>query len=76
MRGSFRYLALSLANLAISGGGCVIPLPGNNATGTDCSAIPGVAAVLCEGGKCSIKSCDTRAGWRLSLEGDECLIDA
>jgi len=52
-------------------GGCVFPLSGRNATGTDCSAILGAANVRCIDSKCAVMSC--MAGWNLPEDGQACI---
>ncbi|KAF9515657.1 hypothetical protein BS47DRAFT_775421 [Hydnum rufescens UP504] len=42
-------------------GGCTLAFGTNEATGQDCTAIPGVLGVLCEESKCVVHSC--RRGW-------------
>jgi hypothetical protein len=52
-------------------GGCVTPLMGNPSTGRDCTSIPGVASVECDGGECIIQGC--KRGWHLNNDGTACL---
>ena len=54
----------------VIGGGCVFPVPGQKADGTDCSAISGVENVRCIDGKCVVMSCV--AGWSIEADGQSC----
>ncbi|KAI0037172.1 hypothetical protein K488DRAFT_39635, partial [Vararia minispora EC-137] len=55
-------------------GGCMIPHPFSDgeqiANGTDCSAIPSVLSVTCEGGRCAVRDC--HAGFRVTADGASC----
>lgn len=55
------------------GGGCILPLPDQPATGRDCSEIPGVRTVSCQEGKCVVEACDEFKGWEVSPQGNMCL---
>lgn len=51
-------------------GGCVTPLPGQRASGRDCTAIPGVSSVQCVYGECVVGKCTH--GWKVNAAGNGC----
>ncbi|KAH7093905.1 hypothetical protein BKA62DRAFT_663412 [Auriculariales sp. MPI-PUGE-AT-0066] len=51
-------------------GGCVTPLPGQRASGRDCTAIPGVANVECVYGDCVVSKC--KRGWKVNADTNGC----
>jgi len=51
-------------------GGCLFPVPGRKAAGTDCSAIFGAENVRCINGKCVVMSC--MAGWSVEADRQSC----
>ena len=53
----FCLFATCLFSEQSAGGGCVIPLGQEAASGTDCSALPGVQDVSCVRGKCVVERC-------------------
>lgn len=52
------------------GGGCVLPLTTYSPIGTDCTAIPGVADVDCQSGKCVVRRC--LRGYIPAVDGTSC----
>jgi len=52
------------------GGGCTFPLFHESPSGRDCSAIPGVASVMCYRSKCAVRAC--LMGWEVSEDGQSC----
>lgn len=57
-------------NVNYSGGGCAFPLTPYSPIGQDCTAIPGVADVACQSGKCSVRHC--MSGYVRSHDGSGC----
>ncbi|KZT62155.1 hypothetical protein CALCODRAFT_479351 [Calocera cornea HHB12733] len=53
-------------------GGCVFALPGQLATGVDCTNIDGVEDVACVEGFCAVHTC--RDGYAVSADGQSCDI--
>lgn len=64
----FRRLLLLFLRL---GGGCTLPLTAGALTGTDCSALPGVADVACRAGRCEVSQC--MPDWKVSPDGTSCI---
>jgi hypothetical protein len=48
----------------------VLPLTAYSPLGKDCTAIPGVADVICLSGKCVVRRC--LRGYTLALDGTSC----
>lgn len=63
-------LVIILTLNRVAGGGCVFPIRGNRASGTDCSIINGVENVRCINAKCVVMSCET--GWHVTADGQSC----
>lgn len=53
------------------GGGCVLPLTAHSPIGKDCSALPGVADVVCLSGECVVLRC--LRGYLPALDGMSCI---
>jgi len=49
-------------------GGCTLAYGHAEATGEDCTAIPGVSAVSCHAGKCVVYTC--RHGWVEQIDSE------
>ena len=52
----------------------MLPLTRYSPTGTDCTALPGVADVACLAGGCVVRRC--LRGYTLSIHGDGCIPQA
>jgi len=69
--GSRAWECVNTARDLESCGGCVLPLTAHSPIGKDCSALPGVADVVCLSGECAVLRC--LPGYLPALDGMSCI---
>ncbi|KAL0947917.1 hypothetical protein HGRIS_010550 [Hohenbuehelia grisea] len=70
-RGAKAYDCVDTQNDLESCGGCTVPFSDDEATGVDCSAIPGIADVACIKGGCAVSRC--MPGFSVSHDRKSCV---